>query len=368
MARQKIREFDAKKLIFKELGCEFKGVLVEPTTNFDKLTKDNLWLLKERLVIKPDMLFGKRGKLGLVLLDADFSQVKEYLQKNMNLEITIEKVTGRLTHFLIEPYVEHEEEYYLSIASEREKELIYYSEEGGINIEEKWEKTIKIEIPPFTNLREVYFQKIPEEIAEFIKKIYSFYHIFNFCYLELNPFAIQNNEARILDAVAQVDDCSSTWRDFPSPKEFGQKTYPEEEFIRSLDKESGASLKLTILNPKGRIWNILSGGGASIIYLDTIADLGKPEEIANYGEYSGNPTAEETYQYAKTILSAMIKEHHPQGKALIIGGAIANFTDVEKTFIGIIKALIEYQEQGNYEGFAQVLQSRCLTYKHLFLI
>ena len=41
----------------------------------------------------------------------------------------------------------------------------------------------------------------------------------------------------------------------------------------------------------------------------------------------------------------MIKEHHPQGKALIIGGAIANFTDVEKTFIGIIKALIEYQEQ-----------------------
>ena len=118
-----------------------------------------------------------------------------------------------------------------------------------------------------------------------------------------------------------------------------------------MDKESGASLKLTVLNPTGRIWNILSGGGASIIYLDTIADLGKQEEIANYGEYSGNPTAEETYQYAKTILSLMTAEHHPAGKVIIIGGAIANFTDVEKTFLGIVKALKEYRlqlQQGKY--------------------
>lgn len=31
----------------------------------------------------------------------------------------------------------------------------------------------------------------------------------------------------------------------------------------------------------------------------------------------------------------------PQGKVLIIGGGIANFTDVAKTFSGIIKALRE---------------------------
>lgn len=102
-------------------------------------------------------------------------------------------------------------------------------------------------------------------------------------------------------------------------------------------------MKLTILNPQGRIWNILSGGGASIIYLDAIANLKKENEIANYGEYSGNPTTEETYQYTKTVLNLMTKEPHPQGKVLIIGGAIANFTDVEKTFLGIIKALKEDQ-------------------------
>ena len=82
-----------------------------------------------------------------------------------------------------------------------------------------------------------------------------------------------------------------------------------------------------------------------MIYLDAIASQGLVQEIANYGEYSGNPTTEETYQYTKTILSLMTKEAHPNGKILIIGGAIANFTDVEKTFLGIIKALKEHQSQ-----------------------
>ena len=50
---------------------------------------------------------------------------------------------------------------------------------------------------------------------------------------------------------------------------------------------SAASLKLTILNPKGRIWSMVAGGGASVIYADTLTDLGAGEEIANYGEYSG---------------------------------------------------------------------------------
>lgn len=34
--------------------------------------------------------------------------------------------------------------------------------------------------------------------------------------------------------------------------------------------QTGASLKLTILNPKGRIWTMVAGGGASVIYSDTV--------------------------------------------------------------------------------------------------
>jgi succinyl-CoA synthetase beta subunit len=73
--------------------------------------------------------------------------------------------------------------------------------------------------------------------------------------------------------------------------------------------------------------------------------LGFKDELANYGEYSGNPSTDETYQYAKTIIDLMTREKNPKGKVLIIGGGIANFTDVAKTFTGIIKALNEYKQK-----------------------
>ena len=40
----------------------------------------------------------------------------------------------------------------------------------------------------------------------------------------------------------------------------------QEAYIAELDAKSGASLKLTILNAKGRIWTMVAGGGASVIY------------------------------------------------------------------------------------------------------
>ena len=41
----------------------------------------------------------------------------------------------------------------------------------------------------------------------------------------------------------------------------------------------------------------------------------------------------------------MTRERDPKGKVLIIGGGIANFTDVAKTFTGIIQALTEYKQK-----------------------
>ena len=342
MARVKIREFDAKKLLLENLKQEYKAALIDSNTSLDTLPLQHPWLLQEKLIIKPDQLFGKRGKLGLVLLNGDFSQIKEYLKEHLNKEITIGKATDKLTHFLIEPFIEHEKEYYLSITSERDYDIIHFSEAGGIDIEENWNKVTKIEVQTLEELN-VESINTTEEIKQFIQKVFHLYKKFHFCYLEFNPFTLdKNNSVALIDTVAQVDSRGIT---LPFPKTFGRKSHPEEEHIAALDKESGASLKLTILNPKGRIWNILSGGGASLIYLDAIANMGKQEEIANYGEYSGNPTTEETYQYTKTILGLITKEHHQQGKVLIIGGAIANFTDVEKTFTGIIKALKDHQSQ-----------------------
>jgi ATP-citrate lyase beta-subunit len=152
--------------------------------------------------------------------------------------------------------------------------------------------------------------------------------------------------------VAKVDDTSlfesgKIWtaalgREPEFPASFGAHSESEEEYIKRLDEQTGASLKLTILNRKGRVWTMVAGGGASVIYADTVCDLGFSKELANYGEYSGDPSKEFTYLYAKTILELATKEKNPKGKVLLIGGGIANFTDVAKTFEGIIQALQEY--------------------------
>ena len=90
----------------------------------------------------------------------------------------------------------------------------------------------------------------------------------------------------------------------------------------------------------------VAGGGASVVYADTICDLGFGSELANYGEYSGAPTETMTYEYARTILDLMTQGPvSSDGKVLIIGGGIANFTDVAATFKGIIRALLRFKEK-----------------------
>jgi len=150
--------------------------------------------------------------------------------------------------------------------------------------------------------------------------------------------------------VARLDDtaafeCVKHWGgpEFPSP--FGREPSSEESHIAALDEKTGASLKLTVLNPDGRIWLMVAGGGASVIYTDTVVDLKATDELANYGEYSGDPSADLTREYARVILDLMTRKKHPQGKVLLIGGGIANFTDIAGTFTGIIQALTEYREK-----------------------
>ena len=368
MAQRGIREYHAKKMLAKYLP-EFsdgkfsipdKFALVTPEKSIDDVAKENPWIKEEKLVVKPDQLFGKRGKHGLILLNATFDQAKKWIEERMGKEVTIGKVTGKLTHFLIEPYVEHDKEYYVAIKDDRECDHIYFSTAGGVDIEENWDKVLTIDVPIDKEIDDVDVRgviskqlsgKELDTIEEFIKSLYKFYKELFYTFLELNPFTIVDGSKIVpLDTVARLDDTAMFWMakkwgdiEFPAP--FGRELTPEEKYIKELDEKSGASLKLTILNPKGRVWTMVAGGGASVIYADTIVDLGYGKELANYGEYSGNPTTDETYEYAKTILDLMTREKDPRGKILIIGGGIANFTDVAKTFEGIVKAIREYKDK-----------------------
>lgn len=82
------------------------------------------------------------------------------------------------------------------------------------------------------------------------------------------------------------------WGELEFPLPFGRSMTSAEEYVHDLDGKTGASLKLSILNPKGRIWTMVAGGGASVIYADTVGDLGYAQELGNYAEYSGAPNTQ----------------------------------------------------------------------------
>ena len=66
------------------------------------------------------------------------------------------------------------------------------------------------------------------------------------------------------------------------------------------------------------LWTPLTHICLSLWNSDTICELGGATELANYGEYSGAPSEQQTYEYAKTVLGLMTEERHPQGKNRIL--------------------------------------------------
>ncbi|XP_035389390.1 ATP-citrate synthase isoform X2 [Electrophorus electricus] len=365
MSAKAISEQTGKEFLYKYICTtaavqnRFRFASITAETDWERLTHDHPWLLTERLVVKPDQLIKRRGKLGLVGVDLDLQGVQDWLKPHLMKETTVGKAKGILKNFLIEPFVAHsqEEEFYVCIFATREGDYVLFHHEGGVdigNVDAKAQRLLvgvdeKLGVDAVVKQLLVH---VPDGkkgvLASFIVGLFNLYEDLYFTYLEINPLVVTQGGVYVLDMAAKLDAtadfiCKPKWGDVEFPPPFGREAYPEEAYIADLDAKSGASLKLTILNPRGRIWTMVAGGGASVVYSDTICDLGGVDELANYGEYSGAPSEQQTYDYAKTILSLMTREKHPDGKVLIIGGSIANFTNVAATFKGIVRAIKDYQ-------------------------
>lgn len=75
-----------------------------------------------KFVAKPDQLIKRRGKSGLLKLNATWPEAKEWIEARANKVQKVEHVEGYLRNFLVEPFVPHpqETEYYININSVRE--------------------------------------------------------------------------------------------------------------------------------------------------------------------------------------------------------------------------------------------------------
>ena len=391
MSQKSIREYDAKSILakhwdryFPDFSYAYETVLVESGSALKEAAKDNDWLNKKPLVAKPDMLFGKRGKNNLVLfkdtkpgdvsLDKASSWVDEKSSSKQEVYFSFDGDTptgepkiDMLTHFIVEPFTPHDQsqEYYISATCVGDDDVLYMSAEGGMEVEEGWDEKVTEVKFAITDSDDEAEEKIKanvptdvkdedkENFAKFAIGFFKAYKELNFAYLEINPFVMIDNKIELLDMVAKLDDTAGflmvdEWGGVEYPTAFGmEEKSPEVLAIEEADSKTGASLKLTLLKPEARIWTMVAGGGASVVYADTIADMAGIEDLANYGEYSGGPTTGETKFYAETLLDLMTRTKDEKGrnKILIIGGAIANFTDVAKTFTGIIQAFENYADK-----------------------
>ena len=200
----------------------------------------------------------------------------------MPTENPLDKGTvGQLTHFIIEPMVPHKEsdESYLAIMSTKDGDTILFYHEGGVNVGDVDAKAARLEVPigTFPKAAEIEKKLLPKvpadrkkQISGFIEIFFKFYADLNFTYLEMNPIVVTKDSVIPLDLAAKLDstaefESGAKWGDIEFPAPFGRILTKEEAYVEDLDSKTGASLKLTILNPEGRVWTMVAGGGASVI-------------------------------------------------------------------------------------------------------
>lgn len=113
MARKKVREYDAKRLLkaaFARLLQQALPIQVAQataSTDFASLLQQHPWLATSKLVVKPDMLFGQRGKHDLVGLNLNYPAAEAFIRERLDRVVTVNGCTGPITTFVIEPFQPH---------------------------------------------------------------------------------------------------------------------------------------------------------------------------------------------------------------------------------------------------------------------
>lgn len=348
MANVWIREFDAKRKFFSFIWQKYSWKKIVEISDFN-------WISDEKkYVIKPDQLFWKRWKLWLLWINFSIEDSKKWFLEKSWKVAQINWIPWILNTFLIEEFIPHEKEYYVSIKQEREYDEVFFSNFWWIDIEENWDKVSSIKVWVLEDINDFDLEKKfwidDEKIKKVITDLFYFYRNFDFTYLEVNPFCFDERtwELVLLDMVAKIDDTAffmhpEFWNDLEIPASFWDNTSEREKYIKELDQKTWASLKMKFLNTTWKIWTLLSGWWGSLVLTDTLWYLWYASEIANYWELSGDPDRFNTREYTRVLFEQMLESKN--AKYLVIGWAIANFTQIDKTFSWIIDVLEKKAEE-----------------------
>lgn len=326
--------------------------VISTVDQLEALVHSNRWMRESKMVVKAHEALGSRMKLGLVKVDLDIDGVtkasKEMLGRDVNGLI--------ISQLIISEMIPHKEEYYLAVTSTREGAQILMAKFGGIEVESNWDKVKRISVevgdkPSDESLEALAKQAgftgdLVEKMKKFASRLFECYDNEDGTYMEINPLTINPADGKLcaLDAVILLDNDARfrhpDWN-FSFASEFGRAYTEDEKAIMEIDSRVKGSVKLIEI-PGGTVALLPAGGGASVFYSDAVVNLGGT--LANYAEYSGDPPAWAVEALTDKVCSL------PGIKHIIVGGAIANFTDVKATFTGIIAAFRKAKSEGKLAG------------------
>ena len=376
-------EFEGKQL-FEKHGIKIpRGIVVRREEKAGDVFSE---LNVSDVVVKAQVLSGKRGKNNGIRF-CNKEKGVQHVQDVVD-ELFAMNVRGQYVAAVrIEEKLDIAEEHYMSITynTNRKQPMLIYSREGGVDIEEVPEDKIK-KYP-----LEIANQKLEiDTVPAYAQELWDVFLQEDCRQVEFNPLVkTASGEWIAADAKVALDDDAfyrhskdaktravekgqdpdviTDWEEFESRTMLGRPATEREIAVQDIDKgekyyqgTAGKYIEMT-----GDIAVLFSGGGASIANMDALKHHGLSP--ANYTEYSGNPPREKVASLAKIVLSK------PDLKGLWICGGVANFTNIEATFQGIIDALDEVKptypivvrRAGPFEKEGMALMKECAERNHL---
>lgn len=278
-------------------------------------------------VIKAQVHAGGRGKGGGVKLAKNLKEVEEIAGQiiGMNLITPQTSAEGKKVHQVLVaedvyyPGDSETSEFYMSVLLNRGagRNMIMYSTEGGMDIEEVADKTPHLiyneEIDPATGLLPFQARKIAfnlglsgmafKEMTKFVTLLYKAYVESDSSMFEINP-VLKTSDDKIMavDAKVSIDDNAL----------FRRKEYAE---MRDLREENpieveAAKVGLSYVDLDGNVGCMVNGAGLAMATMDLIKMAGG--EPANFLDVGGTADAKRVEEAFRIILK------DPGVKAILI--------------------------------------------------
>ena len=342
-----LHEYQGKELL-KQYGIKVQeGIVAETVEQAVEAWKTiNARTGSEGMVVKAQVHAGGRGKGGGVKFAKNLEALKEKSAEILGMTLVTPQTgpEGKVVHkiFIGEdayyPGPSETKEFYVSVLLDRKKEcnVIMYSTEGGMDIEEVAEHTpekiYKEWIDPTVGLQAFQARQIAfklglsgapfKEMVDFIQRLYNAYVSSDSGMFEINP-VLKTSDDKIIavDAKVNLDD-NALFRhaDLEAQRDLLEEDATEVE---------AAAADLNYVKLDGNVGCMVNGAGLAMATMDIIKLSGG--EPANFLDVGGSADAERVEKAFRIIM----KDPHVKAILINIFGGIVRCDRVAE---GVIEA------------------------------